>query len=105
MLASILRSDRAIQMSILIVRAFFNLRELLATDKALAQRIDHLTVTVKDPALFDIVIQDIEKRDKNSRRKSASFRTLAGASPSPASTFRKIGVTVRRVEIGRLHAT
>ena len=43
MLASILRSDRAIQMSILIVRAFVNLRELLATDKALAQRIDHLT--------------------------------------------------------------
>lgn len=39
-------------------------RELLATDKALAQRIDPLTATGKDPALFDIVIKDIEKLDK-----------------------------------------
>ncbi len=65
MLASVLRSDRAIQMSILIVRAFVKLRELLATNKALAQRIDQLTATVKDhAALFDIVIRDIEKLDK-----------------------------------------
>jgi hypothetical protein len=65
MLSSVLRSDRAVQMSIVIVRAFVKLREVLATNKALAQRIEQLTQTVKDhAALFDIVITDIKNVDR-----------------------------------------
>src|SRR5215831_536172 len=65
MLSSVLRSDRAVQMNIVIIRAFVKMRELLATNKALAQRIEQLTATVKDhAALFDIVIQDIQKLDQ-----------------------------------------
>jgi hypothetical protein len=65
MLSSVLRSDRAVQMNIVIIRAFVKMRELLATDKALAQRIEQLTATVKDhAALFDIVIQDIQNLDQ-----------------------------------------
>jgi hypothetical protein len=65
MLSAVLHSARAIQMSIFIVRAFVKLRELLATNKALAQRIEHLTITQKDHGeLFDIVIQDIQKLDQ-----------------------------------------
>ncbi len=42
MLSSVLRSKRAIQMNILIMRAFVNLREMLATHTDLAQAIDDL---------------------------------------------------------------
>lgn len=42
MLSAVLKSDRAVQMSILIVRAFVRLRELLATNKEFARRIEHL---------------------------------------------------------------
>jgi phage regulator Rha-like protein len=65
MLSSVLRSERAVQMSILIVRAFVKLREVLATNRALAQRIESLTATQRDhAALFDIVIKDIQSLDK-----------------------------------------
>ena len=39
MLSSVLRSDRAVQMNIYIMRAFVKLRELLATHKDLAEKI------------------------------------------------------------------
>jgi phage regulator Rha-like protein len=69
MLSAVLRSQRAVQMSILIVRAFVKLRELLATNKALAGRIEQLTGTVKDhAALFDIVVTDIQKLDRKFTR-------------------------------------
>jgi hypothetical protein len=42
MLSAVLNSDRAVQMSILIVRAFVKLRELLATNKDLAARLEIL---------------------------------------------------------------
>jgi hypothetical protein len=42
MLASLLRSDRAIRMSIAIVRAFVRMRELLASHAEIAHRIDAL---------------------------------------------------------------
>jgi hypothetical protein len=65
MLSSVLKSERAVQMNITIMRAFVKLREIVATNKAMAQRIDQIASTVKDHgALFDIVIQDIEKLDQ-----------------------------------------
>ncbi len=42
MLSSILRSKNAIQMNILIVRAFIKIREILASNKDLAQKIEEL---------------------------------------------------------------
>ena len=39
MLSSVLKSDRAIQVNIAIMRAFVKLRELLATHQELAQRL------------------------------------------------------------------
>src|ERR1017187_638259 len=65
MLSSVVHSKRAVQMNILIIRAFVKLREVLATNRALAQRIEQLTATVKDHgALFDIMIGDIQNLDK-----------------------------------------
>lgn len=42
MLSAVLKSQRAVQMSIMIVRAFVRMRELLATHKDLASKIDEL---------------------------------------------------------------
>jgi ORF6N domain-containing protein len=42
MLSSVLSSDRAVQMNILNVRAFVNLRDMLATHKHFARRIGEL---------------------------------------------------------------
>ena len=65
MLSSVLKSQRAVQMSILIVRAFVKLRELLATNKDLARKIEQMAATQRDhAALFDIVIKDIQRLDQ-----------------------------------------
>ena len=50
MLSSVLRSKRAIHMNIAIVRAFIQLRELLATNKELAVRMEQLEATVDQHA-------------------------------------------------------
>jgi hypothetical protein len=64
MLSSVLNSERAVQMSIFIVRAFVKLREVLGTHKALALKIEQMAAAQKDhAALFDIVIKDIQNLD------------------------------------------
>lgn len=47
MLSSILRSKRAIQVNILIVRVFVKLREILSTHKELAQKMKELELKVE----------------------------------------------------------
>lgn len=42
MLSSVLRSDRAIEVNVAIMRAFVRLREILATHKELARKLDEL---------------------------------------------------------------
>jgi len=58
MLASILRSRRAAQMSILIVRAFIRMREILAHHKDLAGRVEKLEFTQKQHGSVLIVLAD-----------------------------------------------
>jgi hypothetical protein len=48
MLSSVLKSDRAVQMNIYIMRAFVQLRELLATHKDLAEKIQILEKEQKE---------------------------------------------------------
>jgi phage regulator Rha-like protein len=76
MLSSVLNSKRAVQMSILIVRAFVKLRELVATHKDLARKIEqletaqkqnestqqqHSTVLQRHANILVSVVQDIQK--------------------------------------------
>src|SRR5437667_11920151 len=42
MLSSVLNSERAVQVNIVIIRAFIKLREILATHRELAQRLENL---------------------------------------------------------------
>lgn len=59
MLSSVLRSDRAVQVNISIMRAFVRLRELLASNKELAAKLDALEK--KYDGQFRIVFQAIRK--------------------------------------------
>jgi hypothetical protein len=75
MLSSVLNSERAVQVNIAIMRAFARLRELLATHRDLAQRLDELER--KYDARFRAVFEVI-------RRLTA---------PSPGTGKRRIGFT------------
>ena len=73
MLSSVLNSERAIQMNILIVRAFVKLREMLATRKDLARKIEDLDRKQKEHgeqlgAVYSIVKQLISPPVKPKRR-------------------------------------
>jgi ORF6N domain len=62
MLSAVLKSDRAVQMSILIVRAFVQIRELLATNKDLAARVEKLEAGQKKHAsIIGILAEEIDE--------------------------------------------
>jgi phage regulator Rha-like protein len=69
MLSAVLKSDRAVRMSIFIVRAFVQLRELLATNKELARKVEQLEAAQdqqartqrQHAAVLVSVVQDIRK--------------------------------------------
>lgn len=77
MAASVLNSPRAVEMSVYVVRAFVRLRELLATNRALARKLDELESRLQthDDAITGIL------------------RTLRGLMNPPASEHRGIGFT------------
>jgi len=70
MLSSVLNSNRAVQMNILIMRAFVRLREALATSEALARRIDELVATQHEHAVALVgVIREFKQLKAPRRRK------------------------------------
>ena len=79
MLSSVLRSERAVEMNILIMRAFVRLREILATHKDLAQ-----------------AIEDIRRRqDEQGEKISAIIETINELLlPEPVPPKRRIGFTI-----------
>ena len=87
MLASVLRSDRAVQMSIFIVRAFVQLRELLVTNKELARKIEQLEAAQKQQArtqhqhgtILVSLVQDVQKLKNPPMTRAIGF--IARSSP------------------------
>ena len=62
MRSSVLKSKRAVQMSILIVRAFVKIRELLASHKDLAARVEKLEASQKEHAsIISILAEEIDE--------------------------------------------
>jgi len=59
MLSSVLKSPRAVQINILIIRAFVRLRELMTTHKDLARKLESLEK--KYDAQFKVVFDAIRK--------------------------------------------
>jgi hypothetical protein len=78
MLSSILKSERAIQVNIAIMRAFVKLREILSTHKDLARKLEELE----------------KKYDKQFKVVFDAIRELM--EPGPAPRRRRIGFTFRR---------
>jgi len=62
MLSAVLKSQRAVQMSILIIRAFVRIREILAGHKQLAARVEKLEGAQKTHAsILNILVDEIDK--------------------------------------------
>ena len=62
MLSSVLNSERAVQVNILIIRAFVKIRELLATNKDLAGRVEKLeTGQNKHASIIGVLAEEIHK--------------------------------------------
>jgi len=59
MLSSVLRSDRAVEVNIQIMRTFVKLREMIASHKDLAERLDELEK--KYDAQFRVVFEAIRQ--------------------------------------------
>ncbi len=75
MLSAVLKSRRAVQMSILIVRAFVRIRELLAGHRQLAARVEKLEADRKTHAsIISILADEIEKLKKPARLPAAPRR-------------------------------
>jgi hypothetical protein len=57
MAATVLNSERAVEMSVFVVRAFVRLREMLATNQQLASKIDELEqrLDTHDASLQDLI--------------------------------------------------
>jgi hypothetical protein len=65
MLSSVLRSERAVQMNIVIMRGFVRLRQALETNRQLAARIAKLEAGQQNhSSIMSVVIQDIENLAK-----------------------------------------
>jgi len=79
MLSSVLNSERAIKVNILIVRAFVRLREAVASSKELARRLDELE-------------KRIASHDENIRTLFQAIRQLMAVPEKPP---KKIGFHVR----------
>lgn len=62
MLSSVLNSERAVQMNILVMRAFVGLRELLATHKDLARKMEELERRQRDQAVEIGAVYNLVKR-------------------------------------------
>jgi ORF6N domain len=89
MLSSVLNSRRAVQMNIFIVRVFMRLREVLATNKGLARRIDQLDATQKDHAnLLALIVKDVQNIAKSTQNE---FKKLQAPRRRKARIGFKVG--------------
>jgi|SRR6266540_1057675 len=69
MLSSVLNSERAVKMNILIMRAFVRLREVLATHKELARKVEKLEAGQRDHAIaISLVAKDVQSLAKGMKR-------------------------------------
>ena len=61
MLSAVLRSPRAVQMSILIVRAFVRMREIISTNKDIASRVEKLERNHdRTTSVIEVLVEDID---------------------------------------------
>jgi len=81
MLSSVLRSPRAAHVNIEIMRAFVRLREMIATNRGLARRLDELEkgYDAQFKGVFDAIRRLMAPPEKS--RRSIGFRVEEGRPP------------------------
>ena len=91
MLSSVLNSDRAVDVNIQIIRTFVKLREMIASHKDLARRLDELEK--KYDAQFKVVFDAIRPlmTPHEPREKKIGFRVKERSSRYKASSRRNAG--------------
>jgi hypothetical protein len=62
MLSSVLNSERAVQMNIVIVKAFVRMRELIASNKDIAARVEKLERSHdRTASVIEVLVEDIDR--------------------------------------------
>lgn len=83
MLSSLLNSERAVQMNIVIIRAFLKLREMLATHKDLADGIQEIEATQREhSSLIVAVVKEIKTLKQGPRRRKPRIGFNTGIDPA-----------------------
>ena len=85
MLASVLKSERAVKISITIIKAFVKLREILSTHKELAHKLRQLESRIENhgeeiKAIFDAIRQLMAPPE--AKKKKIGFRVRGSYSPA-----------------------
>lgn len=83
MLSSVLRSQRAVQMNILVIRAFVKIRELLSVHKDLAHKMEDLE----------------RKQNENSQQLAAVYSIIKKLIDTPLKPPNQIGFKVKNCRI------
>ncbi len=95
MAATVLNSERAVQMSVFVVRAFVHLREMLATNWKLAHKIEELEdrLGTHDEVLREILdaIKELTTPPKKLRRK-IGFQLPTEIGAGPTGSHRRLRV-------------
>jgi hypothetical protein len=82
MLSAVLNSARAVQMNILVVQAFVRMRELMASNKDIAVRVEKLERSHdRSASVIEILVEDIDRLAREVKEMKAL----------PPVTMRKIG--------------
>jgi len=69
MLSSVLKSKRAIQMNILVIDAFVRMRELIATNKDIAARVERLERGHERAAsVIEVLVEDIDRLGRTAEK-------------------------------------
>jgi hypothetical protein len=91
MLSSVLRSKRAVQVNIEIMRAFVRLRQILASNKALAKRLDALErkYDAQFKVVFDAIRQLMAPQEPQRPKRRIGFLVEEPKVPYITKTKRK----------------
>jgi hypothetical protein len=92
MAATVLNSKRAVRMSVFVVRAFVRLREMLATNRRLAVKIDELEnrLDTNDSAILDLFVAIKELMTPKKKRRVRIGFELPPASSKSQNTAPKL---------------
>jgi len=99
MLSAVLRSPRAVQMSIFIIRAFIRLREIVAHNKDIAARVEKLERGHdRTSSVLEVLVEDIDRLAREvkamkalppARKLKIGFFTAENSSPPAAMSRRR----------------